>query len=173
MQNLDKSIDNKALHDTFSAFGKILSCKVATDANGQSKGYGFVHFETDAAAQIAIDKVDGMMIEDKIVYVGPFQKRGDRPAGKEVFNNVYIKNLTDVTDEDLVKMVSEYGEVTSAVMMKVRPHGCVAGEHPWLRGCMGRMACAERAACGLRVMHPASKLSGRGWPGQLGTQGAA
>ncbi|KAL7000011.1 hypothetical protein U1Q18_001161 [Sarracenia purpurea var. burkii] len=41
-QNLDKGIDNKALHDTFSSFGSILSCKIATDPSGQSKGYSFV-----------------------------------------------------------------------------------------------------------------------------------
>ncbi|KAK8518840.1 hypothetical protein V6N13_017892 [Hibiscus sabdariffa] len=38
IKNLDKGIDQKALHDTFSAFGNILSCKLASDPSGQSKG---------------------------------------------------------------------------------------------------------------------------------------
>lgn len=69
IKNLDKSINHAALHDTFSAFGKILSCKVEVDSNGQSKGYGFVHYENQEDADQAVAKVNGMKIANKIVYV--------------------------------------------------------------------------------------------------------
>ncbi|XP_048874349.1 polyadenylate-binding protein 1-like isoform X1 [Brienomyrus brachyistius] len=66
IKNMDESIDNKALFDTFSAFGNILSCKVVCDENG-SKGYGFVHFETQEAANRAIETMNGMLLNDRKV----------------------------------------------------------------------------------------------------------
>ena len=39
------------------------------DLNG-SKGYGFVHFESEDAAQRAIEKVNGMLLAEKKVFVG-------------------------------------------------------------------------------------------------------
>lgn len=60
----------KALHDTFAAFGNVLSCKVATDDRGRSKGYGFVHYDTAEAADGAIKAVNGMLLNDRKVYVG-------------------------------------------------------------------------------------------------------
>ena len=75
VKNLDRSIDNKALYDTFSLFGNILSCKVACDKDGKSQGYGFVHYETDEAAKQAIERVNGMQIGDKTVGVTQFLKR--------------------------------------------------------------------------------------------------
>ncbi|GAB2228346.1 hypothetical protein Droror1_Dr00010181 [Drosera rotundifolia] len=121
IKNLDKSIDHKALHDTFSTFGTILSCKIATDANGQSKGYGFVQFESELAAQTAIDKLNGMLINDKQVFVGPFLRKQERESSlnNTKFNNVYVKNLSDsTTDEDLNKIFGEFGVITSAVVMR-------------------------------------------------------
>lgn len=67
IKNLEKDIDNKAIYDTFSAFGNILSCKIALDENGNSKGYAFVHFETQESANRAIEKVNGMLLSGKKV----------------------------------------------------------------------------------------------------------
>jgi polyadenylate-binding protein len=120
LQNLDKSIDNKALYDTFCVFGSILSCKIATDPSGESRGYGFVQFERDEAAQVAIDKLNGMLINDKKVYVGPFVRKQDREnvSSNVKFSNVYVKNLGDtVTDDELKEIFGKYGTITSAVVM--------------------------------------------------------
>lgn len=121
IKNLDSSIDNKALHDTFSAFGAILSCKVAVDSNGQSRGYGFVQFDREEAAQKAINSLNGMLLNDKQVYVGCFVRRQERNGtdGSPKFTNVYVKNLSEnYTDEDLKKIFSPFGSITSAVVMK-------------------------------------------------------
>ncbi|KAK1395814.1 putative polyadenylate-binding protein 8-like [Heracleum sosnowskyi] len=89
IKNLDKSIDNKALQDTFSSFGTILSCKIATDNSGQSKGYGFVQYDSEEAANTAIEKLNGMLMNDKQVYV-----------------------------EELREIFGEYGAITSVVVMR-------------------------------------------------------
>jgi hypothetical protein len=77
-QNLDESIDTKALHDTFEAFGKIVSAKVTVGVDGKSRGFGFIQFDTPEAAATAIEKVNGMQIEGRKVFVGPFQKKAER-----------------------------------------------------------------------------------------------
>nr|KJB40266.1 hypothetical protein B456_007G054700 [Gossypium raimondii] len=121
IKNLDKTIDNKALHDTFSTFGYILSCKIATDNTGQSKGYGFVQFDNEESAKNAIDKLNGMLLNEKQVFVGPFLRKQERESsiGKAKFNNVYVKNLSEsTTDEDLKNVFSEHGPITSAVIMR-------------------------------------------------------
>lgn len=129
IKNLDKTVNNQQLYDTFSAFGNILSCKVETDDNGNSKGYGYVHFEKETEARSSIEKVNGMMIQGKQVFVGPFLSRRDRyrdgvvDVREERFTNVYIKNLEEsVNEEQLVSSFSKFGEITSSIVMR-NPEG--------------------------------------------------
>jgi len=123
IKNLDKSIDNRSLHDTFSAFGNILSCKVVLDEKGESRGYGYVHYETADAADKAIARVNGLLIEGKKVYVAHHVSRKERVSKAEElrknFTNVYIKNLDEsITDQELLEMFEKFGEVTSFTVAK-------------------------------------------------------
>lgn len=139
IKNLDKSIDNKALYDTFSAFGNILSCKIVSDEHG-SRGYGFVHFETEEAARNAIEKVNGMLLNGKKVFVGRFMNRRERleQMGDKMkkFNNVYIKNFSEeIDDEKLKTWFEQFGKIISAKVMtgydgKGRGFGFVSYEEP-------------------------------------------
>ena len=119
IKNLDHAIDNKALHDTFAAFGNILSCKVAQDEAGNSKGYGFVHYETAEAATQAIKSVNGMLLNEKKVFVGHHIPKKDRinkfEEMKANFTNVYVKNVeSEATDDEFRVMFEKYGDITSA-----------------------------------------------------------
>merc|ERR1719352_21922 len=119
VKNLDSNIDNKALYDTFSLFGNILSCKVACESDGKSKGYGFVHFESEDSAKQAIERVNGMQIGEKTVTVEKYLKTTERDSEPKDFTNLYVKNMPRSWDEAKIKEVfEEYGKVTSTLVQK-------------------------------------------------------
>ncbi|KAL4387310.1 hypothetical protein GQ457_09G018850 [Hibiscus cannabinus] len=51
IENLDRRIDQNALHDTFPAFGNIWSCKLALDPSSKSKDYEFVQIDNEESAK--------------------------------------------------------------------------------------------------------------------------
>lgn len=123
IKNLDEAIDNKALHDTFAAFGPILSCKIAFDEHGRSKGYGFVHYESHESSDAAIKAVNGMSLNDKVVFVGPHIPKKERQAKidevRSRFTNLYIKEIAeDATDAQFRELFERFGPVTSAVISR-------------------------------------------------------
>ena len=142
IKNLDKSIDNKIMYDTFSPFGMILSCQVATDEEGISKGYGYVHFELEESANQAIAKVNGMLLNGKKVFVDKFVPRKEREKQLEeeakLFTNIYVKNFGEEvdTDDKLSDMFIKYGNIVSAKVMvddasgKSRGFGFVSFKSP-------------------------------------------
>lgn len=123
IKNLHPDIDNKSLHDTFSAFGRVLSCKVAYDDMGQSKCFGFVHYETADAADAAIESVNGMLLNDREVYVGKHLSKQDREskyeAMKQNFTNVFVKNIEiSLSDDEFHALFSPFGAITSSSLSR-------------------------------------------------------
>lgn len=127
VKNLDKTIDHKTLYDTFSMFGNILSCKVATDENGESRGYGFVHYTNPESASKAIQKVNGMVIAEKKVTVAQFIPKEQRQQGVRRFTNVYVCGFPpDWSGEQLQAEFETAGQVNSvhvAISEKGLPFG--------------------------------------------------
>ena len=64
-----------------------------------SKGYEYyVHYENNEAAQSAIEKLNGMLIDGKEVQVGVFIRRDNRPDA-QAFANCCVKNIPFDCDE--------------------------------------------------------------------------
>lgn len=118
IKNLPSSIDHKNLFDLFSVFGNILSCKVAMDENGNSKGYGYIHYETAEGAQDAISKFNGNYIDEHVIEVLPFLRKAER-SNQALWTNTYVKQFPKSWDENQLKaLVSTYGEVLSVAIMR-------------------------------------------------------
>ena len=122
IKKLHPSVDSKSLHDTFIQFGRILSCKVCTDEKGESRGFGYVNFETEEAAHLAIEKVNGMIIVDMKVSVSKFVPKSERVksgTSQSNFTNVFVKNLPESTSEDDVKnLFGSFGAITSSYLQR-------------------------------------------------------
>jgi len=135
VRGLHKSIDSKALYDTFSLFGNILSCKVVVDPEtGQSRGYGYVHFIDDKSAQKAIEGVNGMKIpetsdaeDSNVVQAELFKSKEEREKNVK-FTNVYVKYIPPKLDEKTLTelFTKETGGNITTAQYWIQPFGVSA-----------------------------------------------
>uniref|UniRef100_A0A1Q3EZW7 Putative polyadenylate-binding protein rrm superfamily n=1 Tax=Culex tarsalis TaxID=7177 RepID=A0A1Q3EZW7_CULTA len=99
----------------FSSVGNVLSCKIALDMQGYSKGYAFVYFYATSSAESAIEKVNGLVVN------------GSKLAVSRLFTNLHVKNFGDrLTQSTLQEMFAPYGSIKAhGVLMKDgKSRGC-------------------------------------------------
>ena len=78
--NLSYDVDNAALEQLFVAHGTVESAQIIQDRDsGRSKGFGFVEYEDDAAADTAIAKSDGTEFEQRRLTVSEARPKVDFP----------------------------------------------------------------------------------------------
>ena len=77
--NLPYSVDENDIRELFEEYGTVTSVKLISDREtGRLKGFGFVDME-DAAANNAIDELNGADFNGRNIKVNRARERGSQP----------------------------------------------------------------------------------------------
>jgi RNA recognition motif-containing protein len=73
---------DEGLHEAFAQFGEITEAKVISDRDsGRSRGFGFVTFADDEAADKAIAAMNGFQLDGRAIRVDVAQDRRSGGGG--------------------------------------------------------------------------------------------
>jgi RNA recognition motif-containing protein len=80
--NLSYNTNTEDLRNAFASCGNVTDAKVMTDREtGQSRGFGFVTFSSDAEAQAAIAQWNGADLQGRSLRVNEAEDRPQRTGG--------------------------------------------------------------------------------------------
>jgi len=106
-------VTEEEFRQLFEQIGEIASCKLMSDIDGQSKGFGFVSFTDPAHADVAIKQINGLTLQGKHLKVA--YAKADRNGIRSESNdnsNVYVAGLPpNVTEDELNSLFSPFGTI--------------------------------------------------------------
>lgn len=108
-KNLDPTIDSNGLFSHFRQFGQIVSARVMRNEVGESRGFGFVSFQTPDQASAALQGMNGALLGSKQLVVRlhePKQLRQEKLAARFAGHNGHPRSASGATSPTL----SEGGE---------------------------------------------------------------
>jgi RNA recognition motif-containing protein len=80
--NLSFDVDSNQLTDLFAEFGTVDSANVIMDRDtGRSKGFAFVEMSESAAAEAAIQKLNGMALSGRAMNISEAKPQEPRSGG--------------------------------------------------------------------------------------------
>lgn len=80
--SLSWNTTDAGLHDAFAQFGDVSEAKVITDRDtGRSRGFGFVTFNDEEAADRAMSALNGQELDGRPIVVNEAQDRRPRGGG--------------------------------------------------------------------------------------------
>ncbi|KAL3274545.1 hypothetical protein HHI36_015927 [Cryptolaemus montrouzieri] len=121
IRGLNPSTTDKDLVNMCQNFGTIISTKAILDKNtNKCKGYGFVDFDSPAAAEGAVKALTAKNIQAQMAKVGNHYPHRRPPTQQEQDpTNLYIANLPPHFKEaDLDTLLSNYGSVISTRILR-------------------------------------------------------
>jgi RNA recognition motif-containing protein len=83
VSNLSFNVRDEDLQEYFAEYGEVTSAKVIKDKfTNKSRGFGFVEMPDDAAAQKAIQELDGASVDGRSIGVTVAKPREERSQGQ-------------------------------------------------------------------------------------------
>ena len=80
--NLPYRMADSDLHEAFSQYGNVSSASVIMDRDtGRSKGFGFVEFDDDNAAEEAMNAMNGQDMDGRSLVVNEARPKRERSGG--------------------------------------------------------------------------------------------
>jgi RNA recognition motif-containing protein len=80
VSNLDYDVTEKELKELFIQHGEVSTVKIITDYNtGRARGFAFVEMPNDNEARKAIEKINGMLVNDRAIAVQQARPKEDKP----------------------------------------------------------------------------------------------
>ena len=81
ISNLSYNISDEDLRLLFADYGEITSAKVIMDREtGNSRGFAFVEMTSDEEGQKAIDELNGVEYDQKVISVSVARPRAEKPS---------------------------------------------------------------------------------------------
>ena len=133
IDGLDENIEASQLHELFSNFGEVISCKVPMDGD-KNKGFGYIQFMDVNDAEMAMEQLNGASINDKPIRIERYLRRSDAPRPLFVnrkniindnFRTVFVRGLPENINSNvqLVALFQPFGEVESVLLIKDKNAG--------------------------------------------------
>ena len=134
VKNLAEDFGEEQMRELFLPFGTINSLVVMKDETGQSKGFGFVSYDSHESAAQAVEELSGKVVGDREIYVSRAMNKSERnfflkrqfevkrKERQQRFQgvNLYIKNLEEeIDDAQLREEFNKFGTITSAKVRRV------------------------------------------------------
>lgn len=81
--NLSYRTEQESLRSLFSQYGEVVSATVLTDRDtGRSRGFGFVEMADQDAANAAVQALNGMEFEGRMLKVNEARERSNRDSDR-------------------------------------------------------------------------------------------
>ena len=105
---LPQTLTDAEFHALFAAIGPLRSSKIIRDhMTNYSYGFGFVDYTTVEDAEKAIQTLNGLRLQNKMIKVA-YSRNGENIKGA----NLYVKNIPkEMTEDELQQYFVEFGTI--------------------------------------------------------------